>query len=163
MRCIRCHKPLSDPASIERGMGPVCAALFATEIGDQQPGKHHITTGQAGIGEDIIMTRDEEDRPMVNVFQQKTYHSPDGFEWGYAGSGPADLALNIMLIYLDEHDAMTIHQDFKFNVLSSIPREGGTISGKTIIDYLNKVTPRLFDDTDNAPKYKRISGQAANR
>lgn len=24
------------------------------------------------------------------------YHSPTGFEWGYAGSGPADLALNIL-------------------------------------------------------------------
>ncbi len=24
------------------------------------------------------------------------YHSPSGFEWGYAGSGPSDLALNIL-------------------------------------------------------------------
>lgn len=163
MKCIRCHKPLKDPASIERGMGPVCAAHFAAEIGSQQPGKHHITTGQAGIGEEIVMTRDPEGRPMVNVFQQKTYHSPDGFEWGYAGSGPADLALNILLIYLDERDAMTIHQDFKFNFLTAIPRDGGIISGKKIIDYLNNTTRRLFDDTDNAPKYKRLSGTPANR
>lgn len=28
--------------------------------------------------------------------QRIVYHSPTGFEWGYPGSGPADLALNIL-------------------------------------------------------------------
>jgi hypothetical protein len=31
------------------------------------------------------------------------FHSPDGFEWGYGGSGPADLALAILVDYLREH------------------------------------------------------------
>lgn len=30
-------------------------------------------------------------------------HSPDGFEWGYAGSGPADTALSILAHALGEH------------------------------------------------------------
>src|SRR5207302_1533158 len=29
-------------------------------------------------------------------------HSPDGFEWGYGGSGPADLALAILIDHLRE-------------------------------------------------------------
>ena len=35
--------------------------------------------------------------PVVetNVPHNIVYHSPTGFEWGYAGSGPADLALNL--------------------------------------------------------------------
>lgn len=32
------------------------------------------------------------DRPLPHV----VHHSPDGFEWGYGGSGPADLALSIL-------------------------------------------------------------------
>ena len=28
--------------------------------------------------------------------QRVVYHSPTGFEWGYGGSGPSDLALNIL-------------------------------------------------------------------
>lgn len=35
-----------------------------------------------------------EDREPLR--QRIVYHSPTGFEWGYAGSGPADLALNIL-------------------------------------------------------------------
>ncbi|MCK5640871.1 MAG: hypothetical protein KAJ19_08740 [Gammaproteobacteria bacterium] len=31
----------------------------------------------------------------TNVRHSIVYHSPDGFEWGYAGSGPAELALNL--------------------------------------------------------------------
>jgi hypothetical protein len=29
-------------------------------------------------------------------------HSPDGFEWGYAGSGPSDLSLAILADYFQE-------------------------------------------------------------
>jgi hypothetical protein len=31
-------------------------------------------------------------------------HSPTGFEWGYAGSGPHDLALNLLIDALDAED-----------------------------------------------------------
>ena len=33
------------------------------------------------------------------------YHSPDGFEWGYGGSGPADLALAILVDFFEEDPA----------------------------------------------------------
>lgn len=41
-------------------------------------------------------------------------HSPTGFEWGYAGSGPAQLALAILLdVTRDAKLSITYHQDFK--------------------------------------------------
>lgn len=41
-------------------------------------------------------------------------HSPDGFEWGYCGSGPAHLALALCLDCLaDPADAEAVHQDVK--------------------------------------------------
>jgi len=41
-------------------------------------------------------------------------HSPTGFEWGYAGSGPAQLALAILADALgDDERAQRLHQKFK--------------------------------------------------
>ena len=34
--------------------------------------------------------------------QQLRNHSPNGFEWGYGGSGPSQLALALLLEELDE-------------------------------------------------------------
>lgn len=47
-------------------------------------------------------------------------HSPDGFEWGYAGSGPAQLALAILADALgDDERAIRLHQQFKFTFVVS--------------------------------------------
>lgn len=41
-------------------------------------------------------------------------HSPDGFAWGYGGSGPAQSALAICLhIFKNRHVAEALYQDFK--------------------------------------------------
>jgi hypothetical protein len=56
-------------------------------------------------------------------------HSPDGFEWGYGGSGPADLALAILLDYFHEDPTpaqlrarpllgWALHQEFKKDFVS---------------------------------------------
>lgn len=50
-------------------------------------------------------------------------HSPDGFAWGYGGSGPAQLALALMLIFCDTEDqARALYQDFKWDVISKLPQ-----------------------------------------
>ena len=41
-------------------------------------------------------------------------HSPDGFNWGYAGSGPADLALSILWDLLEEEPSKPLYMGFKF-------------------------------------------------
>jgi len=40
-------------------------------------------------------------------------HSPSGFAWGYGGSGPAQLALAILLEFVDEETAELLYQEFK--------------------------------------------------
>ena len=49
-------------------------------------------------------------------------HSPDGFNWGYVGSGPAQLALAILLEIVPRQFAIENHQKFKFNVISKLPQ-----------------------------------------
>ncbi len=49
-------------------------------------------------------------------------HSPTGFNWGYGGSGPAQLALALLLDATgDEELAVRGHQDYKQDVISGLP------------------------------------------
>jgi hypothetical protein len=52
---------------------------------------------------------------------QKLYnHSPDGFNWGFSGSGPAQLALALLLDVTGDRDiALSHHQNFKWQVVAS--------------------------------------------
>ena len=52
--------------------------------------------------------------------QEYRNHSPDGFNWGYGGSGPAQLALAVTLKLTGKPDG---YQDFKFDVISRIPMD----------------------------------------
>jgi len=47
-------------------------------------------------------------------------HSPDGFNWGYCGSGPAQLALAIILELTGKSDG---YQHFKFKIIAGLPQE----------------------------------------
>ena len=55
--------------------------------------------------------------------QKVINHSPDGFAWGYGGSGAAQLALAICLeIYSnDESKAIGNYQGFKWDVIAKLP------------------------------------------
>lgn len=50
-------------------------------------------------------------------------HSPDGFNWGYGGSGPAQLALAILLEFLPKEEAQCIHQSLKWEYVSIWPQQ----------------------------------------
>lgn len=54
--------------------------------------------------------------------QKVSNHSPDGFNWGYGGSGPAQLALAICLYYLNERNALTIYQQYKWKFIAVLPQ-----------------------------------------
>ena len=58
-----------------------------------------MTHGEASVVvQNVVDDGPSGRRPLAHV----SYHSPDGFEWGYAGSGPADLALALLADYFDE-------------------------------------------------------------
>jgi hypothetical protein len=56
--------------------------------------------------------------------QKLINHSPDGFNWGYGGSGPAQLAFAVCLKILGNEDqARMAYQDFKFGVIAKLPQD----------------------------------------
>jgi hypothetical protein len=51
-------------------------------------------------------------------------HSPTGLEWGYCGSGPAQLALAILADHLgDDEPALNLYQRFKWQVVAELPHK----------------------------------------
>ncbi len=50
-------------------------------------------------------------------------HSPDGFEYGYGGSGPAQLSFALLLHFLGVEAAGYYYQTFKDKIVSQLPRE----------------------------------------
>lgn len=64
-------------------------------------------------------------------------HSPTGFEWGYEGSGPAQLALALLADYTGKDDvAMRFHQQFKRDAIA--PLDGDwTMTGEFIQTWLD--------------------------
>jgi hypothetical protein len=59
------------------------------------------------------------DGKLLTPEDSQTYrnHSPDGFSWGYGGSGPAQLALAIML---ELNGTAFGYQEFKWKELSQL-------------------------------------------
>lgn len=93
--CNKCGRPLDNAGSIARGMGPICAEKHAA----QQAGIDRLALEDLYINQPLArgirISRAENGTVMTNVPHHVIHHSPTGYEFGYAGSGPADLALNI--------------------------------------------------------------------
>lgn len=56
-------------------------------------------------------------------------HSPTGFEWGYGGSGPAQLALALAAAVCESDDeAQLVYQSLKWSLVCSLPKDGWAVS-----------------------------------
>jgi hypothetical protein len=56
-------------------------------------------------------------------------HSPSGLEWGFAGSGPAQLALALAADVLGDDDkALDVYQQLKFKLIGGLPSDGWTLT-----------------------------------
>lgn len=67
-------------------------------------------------------------------------HSPDGPEWGYTGSGPADAALSILTRVVGLERAEALYQRFKRDVIAHVPQEGGRFTPAFLISWARQQT-----------------------
>lgn len=75
------------------------------------------------IIEGILETRQVfiDDKELKPGKSQKAWnHSPDGFMWGYHGSGPAQLALAILLEFTERETAIRLHQKYKREIIAAL-------------------------------------------
>lgn len=117
-------------------------AVFARP--DNEPlGSEPAFRTDAPMSGHFLLHRDAMSRPLVTLKfgdggeatqlkRRWALHSPTGLEWGYGGSGPADLALEILGFFLPPWDAWYWHQDFKWQWLASLPTEGARLEVRDI-------------------------------
>lgn len=121
----------------------------------------------------ISFNRGEGNAPVVTIDGEQlehriVYHSPDGFEFGYLGSGPADLALNILGLVLSEKEAFRLHQQFKFAILRSIDFHGGELTMTAVIEWIrgvyhNELTnPRTIEQEAELRRYWQYALEQEN-
>lgn len=79
-------------------------------------------------------------KPLDPSRSQKIWnHSPDGFNWGYGGSGPAQLALALLLqTGLSDHDVIHMYQLFKQDVISKLPQSDFTMNYTDITSWIEQ-------------------------
>ena len=67
-------------------------------------------------------------------------HSPTGFEWGYVGSGPAQLALALVAYHLgDDQQALNLYQRFKWAVVTQLPLKRWRLTSEQIAQSLREL------------------------
>lgn len=85
-------------------------------------------------------------------------HSPTGFEWGYAGSGPAQLSLAILLHFTgDKEIALGHYQRFKREVICVFRRPAWKLTGQQIADWFvtNGICLLPRTETDTEPEKRK--------
>lgn len=78
-------------------------------------------------------------RPLDPCHHLK-HHSPDGFEWGSAAGGAKQLALAILVDFLEEETlALALYDEFYRQIIGKLPGIEWSLSGKEIQDALVRV------------------------
>jgi hypothetical protein len=73
------------------------------------------------------------------------HESLDGFSWGYGGSGPAQLALALLLELTTEEMALLWYQQVKCHIIARLPQDDFVLDSQTIVDCIvNEVKAQLM-------------------
>ena len=73
-------------------------------------------------------------------------HSPSGFEWGYYGSGPSQLALAILCAVTDASTAELLHGRFKDEFIGGIARDYWEMPGNFVRGWVAGALKRLAEE-----------------
>jgi hypothetical protein len=72
----------------------------------------------------VFVHRDGDGWPRLRLRLDLANKSPTGFEWGYGGSGPGQLALALLADALDDDArALRLFMAFKWAVTAKLPRD----------------------------------------
>ena len=80
-----------------------------------------VYVGYRRRGRAIVEKQPDQEQLTPDRSLELANHSPSGFEWGYGGSGPAQLALALLLDYTDDEEvARAEYMTFKTEVVSQL-------------------------------------------
>lgn len=100
-------------------------------------------------GDEVLIVADRSQDPLwcVHVGKERLdprfdlrNHSPAGFNWGYGGSGPAQLALAILAYVLaDDEAALQFYQDFKWRFVANLEADTWECSVGAVREWFHSV------------------------
>lgn len=99
-----------------------------TYIGRRWPAPQGLERGRP----EVTVIADGKERPLKS-FER---HSPDGFEWGYGGSGPSELALALLADHLGYEPPATLYHQYKAQVISRLRHDGWSLGSSDIAAWL---------------------------
>ncbi|WP_254547336.1 DUF6166 domain-containing protein [Halomarina pelagica] len=80
-----------------------------------------VYVGYRRRGRAIVEIHPDQEQLTPDRSLELASHSHSGFEWGYGGSGPAQLALALLLDYTDDEEvALAEYMSFKTEVVSQL-------------------------------------------
>jgi hypothetical protein len=87
-------------------------------------------------------------------------HSPSGAEWGYGGSGPAQLALAIICdVTQDDRLSSRYYQQFKREVVARLPKDGFSLTAEEIRAWIvEKTKGELLDPKEEFDEEEDLAG-----
>lgn len=124
-------------AKIARDMRPVHEALAKERPTAARPEVSKDFLGFIGwrAGDETpVLFVDGPMRVPLDLRLDVRNHSPTGFEWGYHGSGPAQLALAICCFMLGQERAERVYEDFKSKLIAPITADAWTIGYRDALD-----------------------------
>ena len=92
--------------------------------------------------DDVVLYREIDGTARASV-PHVPRHSPTGPEWGYCGSGPADLARSILLALVPDGDVDGLYQAFSAEVVARVPYAGGLIRAREVRWWAERQTDGL--------------------
>lgn len=98
------------------------------------------TGKRTNIGAVVLVERDRGANSMLPPRADLRNHSPDGFEWGYAGSGPAQLSLAICAHAINnDARAQRVYQHFKARVVQHWKENAWEISRERVLEIVEQI------------------------
>lgn len=125
-------------------------------------GYRQMTRGTAGgkvvTFECVVTVEDGPNRPArrLELFTHLRNHSPTGFEWGYFGSGPAQLALALVADCCGEDLARPgIYQGVKRGLVACLPNDGWILREEQIQFHVDEA---IRAERNDARELDRLDG-----
>lgn len=88
-------------------------------------GKGHAATKVGDCQIEVWERQTSDDLRFVGMLTHIAIHSPTGFEWGYSGSGPTDLARSLLWDLLGHEPSTEITFAFKRDFVEGWPMHAG--------------------------------------
>ena len=70
----------------------------------------------------------------ASPLKHEVNHSPSGFDWGYGGSGPADLARSLCAYVLNVVPAPDIYQRVKCDLIATLDEDSWEMPASRVMD-----------------------------